>query len=143
MICSVDVSIPTELRRAIIRVRKQGFTYEQTATMLGVGRATVNRILRLERESGDVERRPRGGGVTSPIHGKLAKLLESIVTDMPDATVVELTNALVDRAGIATSRSSVQRALGRLGFSRKKSPSWQRSATRQSTEKDAASTARS
>lgn len=111
--------------------------------MLGIGRATVNRILRLKRESGDVERRPRGGGVTSPIHGKLAKLLESIVTDMPDATVVELTNALIERGGITTSRSSVQRALGRLGFSRKKSPSWQPSATRLSTGKDAASTARS
>lgn len=143
MICSGDVSTPTEIRRAIIRVRKQGFTYEEIAAMLDVGRATVNRILRLQRESGGIERRPRGGGATSPIHGKLAKLLEAIVTEMPDATVVELTNALIDRAGIATSRSSVQRALGRLGFSRKKSPSWQRSATRRSTEEDAASTARS
>ena len=143
MICSDDVSTPNELRRAIVRVHEQGFTYEQTATMLGVGRATVNRILRLKRESGDVTRRPRGGGVTSPIHGKLAKLLETIVTEMPDATVAELTDVLIDRTAIATSRSSVQRALSRLGFSRKKSPSWQRSGTRQSTGRDVASTARS
>ena len=62
MICSEDVDTPEQLRRAIVRVYKQGFTYEQTASMLGVGRATVNRILRLQRESGDIVRRARGGG---------------------------------------------------------------------------------
>lgn len=143
MICSGDVDTSKELRRAIVRVRAQGFTYDETAAMLGVGRATVNRILRLQRERGDVERRPRGGGVMSPIQGQIAKLLVAIVGEMPDATVEELMRALSARAELTTSRSSVQRALARLGFSRKKSPSWQRSATRRSTENGAASSVRS
>lgn len=143
MICSDDVSISTEVRRAIVRVRAKGFTYEETAALLEVGRASVNRILRLKRERGDIEPRERGGGVVSPIHDDIAKLLVAIVNEMPDATVVELTRALMKRSQITTSRSAVQRALSRLGFSRKKSRSWQRSATRQNIESDVARSAKS
>ena len=58
--------------------------------MLEIGEATVNRTLRLKRETGDVERRPRGGGNRSLIHDRIAQLLTAIVQDMPDATVAEI-----------------------------------------------------
>src|SRR5262249_50569622 len=98
-------------------------------------------ILRRWRETGSVRPRPRGGGNFSPIRGKVARLLRYILTDMPDATVIELTEALTDRGGIETSRSSVQRAVHRLGYTRKKSPSAPRSRTRRSTRPGAASSA--
>jgi transposase len=136
--------IPAPLRDAIVRAYAEGAgSYDEVAALLGVGRATVNRVLRLKRETGSVAPRPRGGGNLSPIHGRLADLLVAVVTRMPDATVAELTNELISRADISTSRSSVLRALGRLGYSRKKSPSWQRSATRPSTASAVARSARS
>ena len=125
--------IPLKLREAVLQARDRGCSYRETAELLGIGYATVNRIVRLHRETKSVEPRPRGGGNPSPIHGSTAELLTRIVAEMPDATVAELASALMKRSTIETSRSSVQRALGRLGFSRKKSRSSPLSATRRST----------
>lgn len=125
--------IPMKLREAVLQARDQGCSYKETAELLGIGYATVNRILRLHRETKSLEPRPRGGGNPSPIHGSTAELLAKIVAEMPDATVAELAAALMKRSKIETSRSGVQRALGRLGFSRKKSPSSPSNATRRST----------
>jgi hypothetical protein len=46
--------------------------------------------------------------------------LRALVQAMPDTTVAELAQALNKAEKLATSRSSVQRALGRMGYSRKK-----------------------
>ena len=133
---------PLKLRVAVLRARAEGRTYDEVAALLGIGRATVNRILRLHRETNSLEPRPRGGGNVSPIHDDVAELLAAVVAEMPDATVVELTDVLMQRSGISTSRSGVTRALARLGFSRKKSPSSRRSATRPRTANAAKSSAR-
>lgn len=137
-------TIPVALRDAIVRLRDdEQRTYEDIAAVLGVGRATVNRVLRRHRETGDVAPLPRGGGNRSPINGRIAKLLIAIVTKMPDATVAELTEALAKRAPVSTSRSAVQRAMQRLGYSKKRPRSSPWSATRPSTADGAASSARS
>ena len=108
--------IPVQLRAAIVRAfDEEGLKYKQIVAVLGVCESTVARVLRRHRESGSIEPRPRGGGNVSPIHGKLATLLRAIVTRMPDATVNELTEALMRDGGTDTSRSAVQRALSRLG----------------------------
>jgi transposase len=138
----MDWMTDERLRKAIVRARKQEkLTYVQIATRLGVGEATVNRILRLHRETGSVKPRPRGGGNRSPIHDEVAVLLTRIVEELPDATIQELTDALLKRADIDTSRSAVQRAMQRLGFSRKKRPSPPSSATRPSGARTAARSA--
>jgi transposase len=122
-------AVSVQVREAIVRaVEEQGLTYQATADLLGVGYATVNRVLSRYRRTNSVEPMPKGGGWASPIQGRIADLLHEIVAAMSDATVEELTSALQKRARIKTSRSAVQRALHRLGYSRKKSPSWQRSA---------------
>lgn len=124
------MAVPIQVRKAIVRaVEQQGLTYQATADLLDVGYATVNRVLSRYRKTRRVEPLPRGGGRRSPIRGRIAGLLTQIVTTMSDATVEELTAALQKQAKISTSRSAVQRALHRLGFSRKKSRSWRRSAT--------------
>ena len=125
--------IPLKLREAVVQAREQGCSYRETAALLGIGYATVNRILRLHRETRSVQPRPRGGGNVSPIHGSMAEMLVRIVAEMPDATVAEMAAVLIERTETATSRSGVQRALGRLGFSRKKSHSSRPNATRRST----------
>jgi len=137
------VITPLKLRAAVLRARAEGRTYEEVAALLGIGRATVNRILRLQRETNSLEPRPRGGGNVSPIHDHVADLLAKIVAETPDATVDEFAEMLMRRSGITTSRSGVTRALARLGFSRKKSPSSRRSATRQRISSAAKNSARS
>jgi transposase len=126
--------VSSEIRAAIVRAhREQKLSYVAIAELLGVCESTVTRVLRRHRKTGSVAPSPRGGGNFSPIDGKLAELLHAIVATMPDATVVELTEALIRGGRVQTSRSSVQRALARMGYSRKKSHSWRRSATRRST----------
>jgi transposase len=134
--------LPEQTRDAIIRAAEKGLTYRQTAALLGVGEATVSRTLRLHRETGSVEARPRGGGVFSPLTGKFEKLVHAIVTSLPDATVEELVVAFTRRSGQKTSRSAMHRALDRLGYSRKKRPSSPRSGTRPSTKRSDVRTAR-
>jgi transposase len=136
------MAVSIQVREAIVRaVKQQGLTYQATADLLDVGYATVNRVLSRYRKTKRVDPLPKGGGQTSPIHGRIAALLTTIVTTMSDATVEELTVALRKKARISTSRSAVQRALHRLGFSRKKSRSWHRSGTLPSGESSVASSA--
>jgi transposase len=136
-------AVPVQVREAIVRaVEERELTYQATADLLGVGYATVNRVLARYRRTKSVELLPRGGGWESPIQGRIADLLHKIVASMSDATVEELTAALQKKAGIKTSRSAVQRAMHRLGYSRKKSPSWQRSAIPMSGAVSAESSAR-
>ncbi len=114
---------PPQVRRVIVRLREEGRTYDEIAEVVGVGTATVNRILSRYRKTGSLEPLAPGGGNLSPLRGKVAQKLKALVEAMPDATVLEMAEALQKAEKLATSRSSVHRALGRLGYSRKKSPS--------------------
>jgi len=112
---------PEKVRRAIVRAfYQEGFTYEEIARVLDIGVASVSRILRLHRETGGMEPRPRGGGWVSPISGAVAEELRRLVAEQPDATTAELKRALGERTGVKTSLAAVKRALHRLGYSRKK-----------------------
>ena len=82
----------------------------------------MNRILRRYRGAGSIEPLAPGGGNLSPLR-KVESKLKALVTAMPDATVGETAAALRKAEKLSTSRSSVQRALTRLGYSRRKSPS--------------------
>jgi transposase len=139
----MDHTLPTQVRLAIVSLRDAGREYAEIASLLGIGEASVSRVLRRYRESGTVERRSRGGGLRSPIHGRIAELLQAVVGELPDATLDELTAALMQRAQIDTSRAAVVRALARLGFTRKKSRSSQSSGTRPSTRSGGNSSPRS
>jgi transposase len=139
----MDHTLPQQIRLAIVGLREEGREYEDIAAVLGVGVTSVNRVLRRQRETGNVERLARGGGIESPIHGRIAELLCRIVAEVNDATLDELTVALVERGKIKTSRSAVVRAMARLGFSRKKSRWWRPSETLPSTGRGTGSSARS
>lgn len=142
----MKTGLPTaeKLRLAIVRAfHEQGLTYEEIADLLDVGTATVNRILRLHRQTGTVAPRPRGGGRISPIRGKVASELKRLVAERPDSTVAELMERLISRTGVQTSLAGVKRALHRLGFTHKKRSSSPSSATRRRTSGGAASSPRS
>lgn len=120
----MPVAYSSDLRVRIIEDYLDGRgTYQELADKYAVGVATVNRILRRVRESGDVGPRPPGGGNPPAIGPDQVKALGDLVAENSDATVQELTEAWRRRFGKKVSRSSMLRALHRFGFSVKKSPS--------------------
>src|SRR5512132_454793 len=115
---------PPQVRLAIVKLfHEEGRSYADIARLLSIGEATVSRVLRQHRETGGVEPRAPGGGNFSPITGGVARALRALVEKLPDATVKEFASALRAQKTVKTSRSSVQRALKRMGYSRKKSAS--------------------
>ena len=100
---------PEKLRQATVRAfHGEGLSYQPIARLLGIGQATMSRVLCLHRETGSVAPRPSGGGNFSPIRGNVAAELKRLVAKTLDATVVELMHALTERTGVVTSRVSIQ-----------------------------------
>jgi transposase len=132
-----------EVREAIVRARDAGLMGSQICELLDVCQSTVSRVLRRRRLLGSVAPLAHRGGNASPIQGAFAEMLHELVARMPDATVAELTDALVRDGSLQTSRSAVVRALRRFGYTRKKRPSRRASATRPSSGNDVARSARS
>ena len=118
--------ISTDLRIRIIEARVQDRqTYEELAERFGVGRATVDRILRLARETGSVEPAPHAGGSPPRIGDAERAVLRELVDARPDTTLDELCMALAVKTGVEVSRSTMCREMRLLRFTRKKKRWWQ------------------
>src|SRR5579871_6275181 len=113
----MDLSI--DLRRRIVEAYKAKLsgTYEKTAELFDVGEATVSRLLRRFRETGDVQQKPRGGN--NPRRVNLAWLRENLEA-FPDARVVDRIEAWVERGGERVSETAMYNAMHALGWTHKK-----------------------
>jgi len=116
------MALPIELRKRVVAAYKanEGIQ-EELAKRFKVGVCSVRRWLVLERETGDVKKRPRGGGTPPNIPIERLSELVVIVQEKPDRTTQELTDEWNKRNGTCIARSSVVRALKRAGLSLKKS----------------------
>ena len=105
-----------ELRRRIVEAyeKKEG-TYFELAQRFGVGEATVYRLLKLKRESGNV----KPGAPTGVSEEELPEFVR-LVNEFPHATLEQLKEAWVSRTRRQLSRSSIVRALRRAGITREK-----------------------
>jgi transposase len=113
--------ISKDLRRRVVAAYRAGkSTYPRIAELFGVGEASVSRWLRLERETRDVEPGPHGGGLPPRIAESEYGALGALVAEKPDRTVVELCSEWERRHGTQLSRSAMQRALLKAGFTWKK-----------------------
>lgn len=113
--------VAKDLRRRVVDAyRAKRGTYVQIAEMFWVGEASVSRWLRLERETDDVAPRAHGGGVRPKIAASEYPALRRLVAEKPDRTVLELRDEWERRYRCALSRSAMQRALLKAGFSWKK-----------------------
>lgn len=120
----MSVPLPIELRQRIVAAVKDGMSWDEAAEVFRVGRASVNRYMRLERENGSVEPRPHGGGQTHRITDDDLKTLRQIIDQRADATIAQIRDAFCERTGSTVSTATVGRSIrGRLGLSLKKSPS--------------------
>ena len=98
-----------DLRRRLVEAyqSKKSGTYAATAGLFGVGEATVSRLLRRQRETGDVEYRPKGGN--NPRRVDLEWLRENL-REHPD-------DRLVDRIAVWKAHSGKKVSLGTMWLS--------------------------
>lgn len=113
----MDTSL--DLRRRVVAAYHSGLTvtYEATATMFGIGRATVSRLLRRKRESGDVEFKPRGGNRARVVD---TAWLEAHAAGEPDARLVDRIAAWAAHSGRTVSVGAMHSAMQRIGWTHKK-----------------------
>lgn len=114
--------VPVALRERVIALYiPRVVTYEMIAELLGIGRATVSRILRLHRENGNVEPKPASGGTAPLLDERDRRELAELVEGQADATLAELTSAWNSlRPDRRVSDSTIWRALATMGYSWKK-----------------------
>ena len=112
-----DLSI--DLRRKLVAAYKAGRsgTYDKTAALFGVGRATVSRNLRRLRETGDVQYKPKGGN--NPRRVDLDWLRKQCEA-RPDDRIADRIKALAQNTGEVVSYGAMWGALHAIGWSFKK-----------------------
>lgn len=119
-----------DLRRRIIQAwQAEKLRVPELATRFSVGTATVKRLIRRFRETGSMEPRPHGGGQRPKIPAERLPRVRRLLEANPDWSADELAEAYNLQEGAAISRSTMVRAIARLGFTRKKSPFSPRNAT--------------
>lgn len=113
-----------DLRERIVEaVERQRGTKRQIAAWFGVHESFLYKLLRQQRERGDLAPLPHGGGGQPKLTAAQRQVLPSLVTTMPDATLEELRGHLKKRTRVDVSLSTICRSLQALGLSRKKSRS--------------------
>ena len=113
--------IPLRTRERIIALYEEGEQTWEIAERTGYCPAAVRRVKQRLRERGTLE--PLAG--TPGPKGKLSEdvkgRLRGLVAAKPDATLAELRDALASEARVTASTSTVDRWLGKLGLTFKKS----------------------
>ncbi len=112
-----DLSL--DLRRRIVEAYNadRSGTYAETATVFGIGEATVSRLLRLFRETGDVRGKKRGGN--NPRRVNLDWLKQQLAKN-PDARLVDHIAAWVAEGNQPVSTSAMWKAVRACGWTHKK-----------------------
>ena len=112
-----DLSIG--LRRRLVQAyqSKQSGTYAATAALFSVGEATVSRLLRRFRQSGDVKYRPNGG--YNPRRVDMDWLREHLAAN-PDVRLVDRIEAWLERSGKRVGIGAMWLSVRACGWSHKK-----------------------
>jgi transposase len=115
-----------DLRERVAAASDEGAeTRAELAERFAVSPSWIRRLLQRRRATGSLAPRPHGGGRAPAFDAAAARRLRAAVSAAPDATLRELAAA----AGVACGTSATDRALRRLGITRKKSRSGRPSRT--------------
>jgi len=108
-----DLSL--DLRRRVVDayLSDKSGTYEQTAELFCIGEATVSRLLRRKRETGDVQYKPRGGN--NPRRVDLAWLRKDLQAH-PDARLVDRVEAWEQQRGQRVGVTAMWGAVRACGY---------------------------
>jgi transposase len=108
-----------DLRERVLRAAEQGMPHQEIVQVLGVSLATIGRYLKHRRETGQVATKAIPGRPSQKI-ASLQAGLEGQLRAFPDATLQQHAQYWQERQGMQVSRSSVGRAIKRMGWTRKK-----------------------
>ncbi len=108
-----------DLRGRVIGAVERGDRREDVAARFEVSVPTIERWVRLKRETGGLARRPVPGPVAVKTAGLPAALPERLA-EHADATLAEQCAWWQEASGRRVSTATMSRALARLGWTRKK-----------------------
>lgn len=111
--------IGKELRERIVEAYKAGRsgTYEETAALFGVSRASVSRLLRLARETGSVDPLPIGGNNPRAID---LDWLREHAEAHPDARLIDRIEDWEAESGRRVASATMSNAMREIGWTHKK-----------------------
>ena len=109
-----------DLRERVIRAVEAGRPREAVAARFEVSVPTIERWVRLKRETGGLASRPVPGSVAVKTAGLQAALPERLAWHA-DATLADHCSWWREASGWHVSTATMSRALTRLGWTRKKS----------------------
>ena len=119
----------TDFRRKVVHAYERGAgSQRELARLCGVSLIFVHDLLRRYRQSGSVAPKPHGGGNPGKL-GPYLSVVEQLHQQRPDASLAERCEHLAATTPVHVGRSTRQRALKRLGLTRKKRRSMPRSRT--------------
>jgi transposase len=110
-----------DLKRRLVEAYRSGKsgTYAATAALFGVGEASVSRLLRRYRETGDVQQKPRGGN--NPRRIDLAWLRQQLEAK-PDDRLIDRIEAWEKESGVRVAIGTMWFAVRDCGWTHKKRP---------------------
>jgi transposase len=117
-----------DLREKIVAAVGRGISKSQTARTFGVSLSSVKRYVK-KADHGESLAPKKSPGSALKLDEKANKLLEVDLKQRPFATLQERRNYIHTLTGLSVSRSTVCRAIARIGSSRKKGDDPQRNAT--------------
>lgn len=122
-----------DLRERIIDAVERGSnTKRAIAELFGVHESFIYKLLRQQRERGDIAPLPHGGGASAKLSETDLATLYDLVAETPDATLTELGQRLKQKTGVEVSQSTICRGLQALELTLKKRPGAPPKPTRQS-----------
>lgn len=120
-----------DLRKRIIDAVERGDQAKRKiAELFNVHESFIYKLLRQQRERGDLAPLPHGGGAAAKLSEEHLARLSDLVAQAPDATLAELREQLKKKSRVEASITTIWRALDALDLSRKKSLSARRKPTR-------------
>jgi transposase len=113
--------VSMDLRRRVVDAYKQGEgSYRGLAARFSVGEKSIRRWVRLEAEQGSLAPSAASRGPAAKIDETGRAAIRMMLEEQCDLTNAELAEQLHERGLASTSASAVSRALGKMGWSRKK-----------------------
>ena len=117
-----------DLREKIVAAVGRGTPKSQAASTFGVSISSVKRYVK-KADHGESLAPKKSPGSAPKLDEKATKLLEANLRQRPFATLKERRDYIHALTGGSVSRSTICRAIARIGSSRKKGDDQQRSAT--------------
>ena len=113
-----------DLRKRIVAAVERGVeTKRALAEFFGIHESFIYKLLRQQRERGDLAPLPHGGGASAKLTDADLLLLFDLVAATPDATLAELGQQLQKKTRLKVSQSTICRGLQTLTLTVKKRPS--------------------